>query len=226
VERLTVPLAIARPGKIIAVGLNYLSHCEEAGLEAPKTPMLFAHWPSALIGPGDPILLPGPAIDDRIDYEGELGVVVNETCKWVPVDAALEVVRGYCCVNDVSARSLQRDDSGGQHTVGKCVDTFDPVGAMTPASDIPDPQSLRIRTIVNNETLQDAYTSDMIFSVAEIIAYVSRTVTLDPGDLIITGSPAGVGNLREPKRFLRDGDLVTVAIDKLKPLTNPVRAVA
>ena len=221
-----MPLAIDRPGKVIAVGLNYLSHCEEAGLEVPETPMLFAHWPSALIGPGDAIILPGPAIDDMIDYEGELGVVIAETCRKVPVGAALDVVRGYCCFNDVSARSLQRNDSGGQHTVGKCVDTFDAVGAMMTSSAIPDPQSLRIRTIVNGETLQDGHTSDMIFSVAEIIAYASRTVTLEPGDLIITGTPAGVGNLREPQVFLKDGDEVTVAIDKLEPLTNPVRATA
>jgi 2,4-didehydro-3-deoxy-L-rhamnonate hydrolase len=219
-----MPLTIERPGKIIAVGLNYLSHCAEAGLEVPGTPMLFAHWPSALIGSGDAIVLPDPEIDDVIDYEGELGVIIDRRCKGVPVAEALQVVRGYCCCNDVSARSLQRTDSGGQHTLGKCVDTFDAVGAMTPATEIPDPQSLRLRTIVNGETLQDGHTSDMIFSVAEVIAYVSRTVTLEPGDLIITGTPGGVGNLRDPRVVLRDGDEVTVTIDGLEPLTNPVRA--
>lgn len=221
-----MPLPIDRPINVIAVGLNYLSHCEEAGLEVPATPMLFAHWPSAMIGSGDPIVLPGSDIDDAIDYEGELAVVIGQRCKLVPAERALEVVRGYCCFNDVSARSLQRSDSGGQHTLGKCVDTFDAVGAMTPAAEIPDPQTLRIRTIVNGETVQDGDTSDMIFTVAEIIAFVSRTVTLEPGDLIITGTPAGVGNLREPQVFLKDGDEVTVAIDKLEALTNPVRAPA
>lgn len=219
-----MPLQIDVPGKVIAVGLNYESHCNEANVPIPATPTVFAHWPSALIGPGDPIMLPDPSIDDVIDYEGELAVIIGEQCKGISVPEALEVVRGYAAFNDVSARSLQRGDSAQQMTMGKCVDTFDPVGAMTPRSGVPDPQALRLRTIVNGEVVQDSSTAEMLFTVAEVIAYVSRTVTLAPGDLLVTGTPGGVGVLRKPRLLLRDGDEVTIDIEGLEPLSNPVRA--
>lgn len=219
-----MPLLIDRPGKVVAVGLNYLDHARETNQEPPATPMLFAHWPSALIGPGDAIVLPPPDIDDRIDFEAELGVVIGERVRNASVGSALDAVAGYCCANDVSARKLQRYDSGGQHTMGKCLDTFDPIGALTPASEVPDPQKLRIRSILNGTVMQDSNTADMIFSVAEIIAYLTRTVTLEPGDLIITGSPAGVGVFRKPKVLLQPGDEIVIDIEGLAPLGNPVVA--
>ncbi len=219
-----MPITIDIPGKIIAVGLNYVDHAKEARAPIPREPMIFAHWPNALIGPGDPIRLPDPGIDWRIDYEGELAVVIGREGKNVDAADALDYVRGYCCFNDVSARGLYDPDSGGQLTLTKSLDTFDPVGEMTAAEAIADPQALRIRTILNGEVMQDGSTGDMIFSVAQLIAYLSRTVTLCPGDLLATGTPAGVGVVRDPPVFLTDGDEVTVEIEGLVPLTNPVRA--
>src|SRR5918912_3950149 len=157
-----MPIPIDRPGKIICVGLNYKDHAAETGAELPERPLLFAKWPNVLIGPGDPIVLPG-AIDEKIDYEAELGVVIGQRVKNVSRENALEAVRGYCCFNDVSARTIQRGD--GQWSRGKSPDTFGPVGPLTPASEIPDPQRLAIRAILNGETMQDSNTSEMIFPV-------------------------------------------------------------
>jgi 2-keto-4-pentenoate hydratase/2-oxohepta-3-ene-1,7-dioic acid hydratase in catechol pathway len=215
-----VQLSIERPGKIICVGLNYRDHAEETGAELPKAPLLFAKWANTLIGHGDPILL--PAESKEVDYEAELGVVIGTAGRLISEADALEHVRGYICVNDVSARDLQFAD--GQWTRGKSPDTFCPVGPrLVPREEIDDPQALAIRCILNGETMQDSSTANMIFSVAEIIAYVSRTVTLEPGDLIATGTPAGVGVFREPKVLLKDGDEVTVEIEGLGALTNPVK---
>jgi 2-keto-4-pentenoate hydratase/2-oxohepta-3-ene-1,7-dioic acid hydratase in catechol pathway len=214
-----VGLSIERPGKIICVGLNYRDHAEETGAELPKAPLLFAKWANTLIGPGDPIVIP-PEVHEA-DYEAELGVVIGRTTSRVSEAEALDAVRGYICVNDVSARDLQFGD--GQWTRGKSVDTFCPVGPkLVPREEVDDPQALGIRCLVNGEALQDSTTANMIFSVAEIIAYVSRTITLEPGDLIATGTPAGVGIARDPKVLLDDGDEVTIEIDGLGRLTNPV----
>jgi 2-keto-4-pentenoate hydratase/2-oxohepta-3-ene-1,7-dioic acid hydratase in catechol pathway len=214
-----VPLSIGRPGKIVCVGLNYLDHAQEGGMELPKAPLLFAKWPNSLIGDGEPIVLPPEATE--VDYEAELGVVIGTKAKRVSEADALEYVEGYICVNDVSARDLQFGD--GQWTRGKSVDTFCPVGPrLVPREEIADPQQLGIRCIVNGEALQDSSTAQMIFSVAEIIAYVTRVITLDPGDLIATGTPAGVGVFRDPKVLLKDGDEVSVEIDGVGTLTNPV----
>ena len=213
-------LTIERPGKIICVGLNYRRHAEEQGAAVPKQPMLFAKWTTALTGPGDPILL--PPISPSVDYEAELGVVIGSRAKGVQVEHALETVRGYLCANDVSARDLQRAD--GQFTRAKSLDTFGPVGELVPAAEIPDPQALRIRCLVNGDVRQDSTTADMIFSVAEVIAFVSEAITLEPGDLILTGTPEGVGLFRDPPVFLADGDEVKVEIEGLPALTNPVRA--
>ena len=213
-------LTIERPGKIVCVGLNYRGHAEEQGAQVPERPILFAKWPTALTGPGDPIVL--PTISSSIDYEGELGVVIGSRAKGVRVGQALEAVRGYLCANDVSARDLQRADR--QFTRAKSIDTFCPVGELVPAAEIPDPQALRIRCLVNGEVRQDSTTADMIFSVAELIAFVSEAITLEPGDLLLTGTPEGVGLFRDPPVFLADGDEVTVEIDRLPSLTNPVRA--
>lgn len=211
----------ARPGKIVAAGMNYRDHAAEAGLQVPERPVLFAIWPSSVIGPGEAIVI--PAASSEIDYEAELGVVIGERARDVPVERALDVVAGYTCYNDVSARDLQFAD--GQWTRAKSFDTFSPVGPrVAPASEIPDPQALGIRCLVNGETLQDSTTAEMVFSVAELIAFASRAITLEPGDLLVTGTPAGVGFTREPPVFLRPGDEVTVEIDGIGALTNPVRS--
>jgi 2-keto-4-pentenoate hydratase/2-oxohepta-3-ene-1,7-dioic acid hydratase in catechol pathway len=215
-----VPLSITRPGKIVCVGLNYHDHAEEGGQDLPKAPLLFAKWPNTLIGDGEPIVLPGEST--QVDYEAELGVVIGTTAKHVSERDALSAVAGYICVNDVSARDLQFGD--GQWTRGKSPDTFCPVGPrLVPRDEIEDPQALAIRCIVNGATLQDSSTSQMIFSVAEIIAYVTRVITLEPGDLIATGTPAGVGVFRDPQVLLQDGDEVSVEIEGLGTLTNPVQ---
>jgi 2-keto-4-pentenoate hydratase/2-oxohepta-3-ene-1,7-dioic acid hydratase in catechol pathway len=215
-----VPLSITRPGKIVCVGLNYHDHAEEGGQDLPKAPLLFAKWPNTLIGDGEPIVLPEES--SQVDYEAELGVVIAATAKHVSERDALDVVEGYICVNDVSARDLQFGD--GQWTRGKSPDTFCPVGPrLVPREEIADPQALAIRCVLNGQTMQDSSTSQMIFSVAEIIAYVTRVITLEPGDLIATGTPAGVGVFRDPKVLLQDGDEVSVEIEGLGTLTNPVQ---
>ncbi len=212
-------LPIDSPTKIICVGLNYRDHAEEQGSDLPTAPLLFAKWSNALIGPGEPIVLPPES--SQVDYEAELGVVIGRTGRRVAERDALDHVRGYVCVNDVSARDLQFAD--GQWTRGKSPDTFCPVGPrLVPREEVEDPQSLAIRCLVNGEVLQDSTTANMVFSVAEIIAYVTRTVTLVPGDLIATGTPAGVGVFRDPQVLLQDGDEVTVEVEGLGQLTNPV----
>ena len=215
------PLPIARPGKVIAVGLNYRDHAAETGQELPTSPMLFAKWQTCLIGPGEPIVL--PTFSEKVDFEAELGVVIGRQGYRVGVDDALGIVAGYICANDVSARDLQRLDK--QYTRAKSLDTFGPVGPrLVPAAEIPDPQRLRIRSILNGEVMQDSSTSDMVFSVRELIAFITAGITLEPGDLIVTGTPAGVGLARDPQVFLRPGDTITVAVDGLGELTNPVVA--
>jgi len=214
-------LPIDRPGKIVCVGLNYRDHAEEQGAEIPGAPLLFAKWPNALIGPGEPIVI--PRLSTQVDYEAELGVLIGERVRGVSEENALESVRGYICLNDVSARDLQFSD--GQWTRGKSADTFCPVGPrLVPAAEVPDPQALGIRCVLNGEVMQDSTTANMIFTVAEIIAYTSATMTLEPGDLIATGTPAGVGVFRDPPVLLKDGDEVTIEIDELGALTNPVQA--
>jgi 2-keto-4-pentenoate hydratase/2-oxohepta-3-ene-1,7-dioic acid hydratase in catechol pathway len=211
---------IERPGKIVCVGLNYRDHAEEQGAELPEAPLLFAKWPSSVIGPGEAIVI--PPIVTKTDYEAELGVVIGERVKGVSKENAFEAVRGYVCANDVSARDLQFGD--GQWTRGKSPDTYCPVGPMTPRDEVDDPHALGIRAVVSGEMLQDSTTANLIFGVDEVIAYASQTTTLEPGDLILTGTPAGVGVFRDPQRLLEPGDEVTIEIDGLEPLTNPVIA--
>jgi 2-keto-4-pentenoate hydratase/2-oxohepta-3-ene-1,7-dioic acid hydratase in catechol pathway len=218
-----MPIPIDLPGKIICVGLNCRDHIAEAKLEVPETPVLFGKWTKTLIGPGEPIVLPGP-VDERIDYEAELGVIIGSRVKGVSRENALEAVRGYVCFNDVSARGMQRGD--GQWTRGKSVDTFGPVGPMTPASEISDPQNLDISLTVNGEVRQQSNTSKMVFGVADLIAFITQSITLEPGDLIATGTPGGVGSARKPPIFLQAGDEVTVTVEGVGSLTNPVRAAA
>lgn len=213
-------IPIERPGKIVCVGLNYRDHAEEQGVELPAAPLFFAKYPSSLIGPGDPIVI--PPVVTKCDYEAELGVVIGTTVKGVAKENALEAVAGYLVANDVSARDLQFAD--GQWTRGKSPDTFCPVGPLVPAADVPDPHALGIRAIVNGETLQDSTTANLIFRIDEIISYASQTSTLEAGDLILTGTPAGVGVFRDPQRLLAPGDEVTIEIDGLGSITNPVVA--
>jgi len=214
-------LPIDRPGKIICVGLNYRDHAEEQGTALPEAPLLFAKWQNTLIGPGDPIVI--PPVVTKCDYEAELGVVIGAQVRDVSAENALEAVAGYVCVNDVSARDLQFAD--GQWTRGKSPDTFCPVGpALVSRDDIPDPQTLPIRAILNGATVQESTTANMIFGVADVIAYVTRTITLEPGDLIATGTPAGVGAFRDPPLFMKPGDEITIEIDGIGSLTNPVVA--
>ncbi len=211
---------IDRPGKIICVGLNYRDHAEEQGVELPKVPLFFAKYTTALIGPGDAIVI--PPVVTQCDYEAELGVVIGASVRNVSKENALEAVRGYLCANDVSARDLQFAD--GQWTRGKSPDTFCPVGPLVPAAEIRDPHDLRIRAIVSGEVLQDSTTANLIFGIDEIISHASLTSTLEPGDLILTGTPAGVGVFRNPKRLLQPGDEVTIEIERVGELTNPVVA--
>jgi len=211
---------IDRPGKIICVGLNYRDHAEEQGVDLPPAPLFFAKYTTALIGPGDTIGI--PPTGTQCEYEAELGVVIGARVRNVSKENALEAVRGYLCANDVSARDLQFAD--GQWTRGKSPDTFCPVGPLVPVAEIPNPHDLRIRAIVSGEVLQDSTTANLIFGIDEIISHASLTSTLEPGDLILTGTPAGVGVFRDPKRLLRSGDEVTIEIERIGELTNPVVA--
>ena len=218
-DRLTSPIL---PGKIICVGLNYRDHAAESQLDLPEFPALFTKLPSAVIGPGDTIVL--PALSSEIDYEAELGVVIGQPTRNVSPKEALGHVFGYTCVNDVSARDLQSREGFGW-VRGKSPDTFCPVGPVVVTADtITDPQALAIDCRVNGETVQASNTAEMIFSVAELIAFIASAVTLLPGDLICTGTPSGVGVARRPQRWLSPGDTVEVEISGIGCLRNPVAA--
>ena len=208
---------------IYAIGLNYRAHAEETGLEIPKYPMVFMKAPTAAQNPGDPIVLPRYLRSDKVDYEAELGVVIGRPCKNVKPDEALSYVLGYVCANDVSARDWQKEKGGGQFCRGKTFDTFCPVGpCLATADEIPDPSKLTIRSFVNEEKMQESGTDDMIFDVPTLISFLSGSTTLLPGTLILTGTPSGVGEARDPQRYLVPGDEVTVEIDGVGILTNPV----
>jgi 2-keto-4-pentenoate hydratase/2-oxohepta-3-ene-1,7-dioic acid hydratase in catechol pathway len=210
---------VRRHAKIICVGRNYADHAAEDGAEVPTAPLIFAKLPNSLVGPGDPIVV--PPISDQVDYEAELGVVIGASARGVSAENARDHVLGFTCVNDVSARDLQLGDQ--QWTRGKSLDTFCPVGPwiVTP-DEIPDPHSLNIRCVVNGEVMQDASTGDMVFDVDSLISFISQGITLEPGDLIATGTPGGVGFLRQPPRYLTPGDVVRVEIDRIGHLENPV----
>jgi 2-keto-4-pentenoate hydratase/2-oxohepta-3-ene-1,7-dioic acid hydratase in catechol pathway len=215
-------LPIDPPGKIVCIGLNYADHVAETGRPAPEEPVLFAKWSNTLIGPGDPIVM--PTVTDQVDYEAELGVVIGARVRNVSKENALEAVRGYICVNDVSARDIQWNN-GGQFCRGKSPDSFCPVGPkLVPASEISDPQALAIRTILNGEVVQDGTTADMVFKVDELIEFITRTMTLEPGDLIATGTPSGVGAFKQPPVWMKPGDEITVEIERVGRLTNPIVA--
>jgi len=213
---------VPRPGKIVAVGLNYRDHSIEAGAkELPKTPIIFAKFPTSISGPGDSIVLPHG--DSQVDYEAELAVVIGKKTKAISAAEALQNVAGYMPLNDVSARTWQFADK--QWVRGKSCDTFCPTGPyLTTRDEISDPQSLSISARVNGTTLQDSNTSRMIFGVAALIEFISASITLEPGDIIATGTPEGVGVFRTPPIFLKPGDIVEIEIEKLGLLRNPVVA--
>jgi 5-carboxymethyl-2-hydroxymuconate isomerase len=212
---------LPRPGKIIAIGRNYREHATEEGVDPPPAPLMFAKWPSAVVGPSAEIRW-DPALTTQVDYEAELAVVIGRRARRVELADALDHVFGYTCLNDISARDLQFGD--GQWTRGKSLDTFCPMGpAIVTPDEIGDPQELAIRCSVGDDVLQDARTSAMYFGIAEIISYCSRSFTLEPGDVIATGTPGGVGAFRDPPRFLGDGDRVVVEIEQVGRLENVCR---
>ncbi len=216
---LTAPL---HPGKIIAIGLNYLDHIHESNLPQPTQPLVFAKFPSSVTGPGDPIVVDA-ALTVFVDWEVELGVVVGRRTRDIAVDAALDYVFGYTVCNDVSARDVQFSES--QWTRGKSFDTFCPVGpVVVTADEIPDPQALALRTRVNGELMQDSSTAQMLFGVAELLAFCSRNFTLEPGDLLLTGTPWGCGYFMDPLRALQVGDLVECEVERIGVLRNVVSA--
>jgi 2-keto-4-pentenoate hydratase/2-oxohepta-3-ene-1,7-dioic acid hydratase in catechol pathway len=211
-----------QPGKIVAIGLNYRDHAREAGLEPPSQPLVFAKFPSAVIGPDEPIVI-DPELTSRVDWEVELAVIIGERVRNVSVSEALGYVFGYTVANDVSARDVQFSD--GQWVRGKSFDTFCPLGPVVVTPDeLPDPQDLALRTRVNGETLQDSSTGEMIFGVAELLASCSRSFTLEPGDVVLTGTPWGCGEFMEPRRCLHPGDVVEVEVEGIGVLRNPVVA--
>lgn len=209
------------PDKIICLGLNYREHAAEANMEIPEVPVLFAKFRNSLVGPYGDIVL--PRVSEKIDYEAELAVIVGRVAKDVSEDEALDYVAGYACFNDVSARDVQARTS--QWTAGKAIDTFAPMGpGLVPAAEIPDVQQLMVSARVNGEVLQDESTAEMIFTVADTIAFISSLMTLVPGDIIATGTPSGVGFKRTPPIYLRAGDTVEIEIEKIGTIRNNVVA--
>jgi acylpyruvate hydrolase len=207
------------PDKILCLGVNYREHAAEAQQELPAVPMFFAKFRNSLIGPTSPILL--PRVSTQIDYEGELAVIIGTRCKDVTEQEALQYVAGYSIMHDVSARDLQMQTS--QWTAGKALDTFAPMGpGIVLASSIPDPQTLTLTTRLNEQVVQHDSTANMIFSVATAIAFLSSLMTLEPGDIIATGTPSGVGFKRTPPLFLQEGDVVEIEIERIGRIRNPV----
>lgn len=220
VAKLLAPL---EPSSILCIGLNYRHHAEESGAKIPEYPILFCKGPNTLQNPGAPIQIPTALASETVDYEGELAVVIGKRCKNVKRAEALQYVLGYTCANDVSARDWQLKKRGGQWCRGKTFDTFCPLGpCLVTPGEIPNPNALRLRTLVNGEVVQDWNTSDMIFDVPTLIEFLSGSTTLLPGTVILTGTPHGVGQAAKPPRWLKPCDTVTVEIEKIGQLTNPV----
>lgn len=224
VKKLLAPVA---PVAFLCIGLNYRQHAAETNAKIPEFPVLFMKSPGALQHPGEPILLPTHLRSAQVDYECELAVVIGTRCKNVSKTNALDCVLGYTCANDVSARDWQRQYGGSQWCRGKTFDTFAPLGpCLVTRDDIPNPGNLRLRTIVNDMVMQDCTTSDMIFDVPTLIEFLSGSTTLLPGTVILTGTPPGVGLAHKPPVWLKPGDTVTVEIEPIGQLTNPVRSEA
>ena len=214
-------LPAVNPTKILAIGRNYADHAAEGGADLPKAPLLFNKLPNTLNAHNAPIVL--PSISEKVDYEAELAVVIGQTAKRVSEAAALDHIFGYSLIDDVSARDLQFGD--GQWTRGKSLDTFAPLGPfITTRDEIADVQALKIEGVLNGQVMQSSNTSKMIFKVAYLVSYLSQGITLEPGDVIATGTPDGVGIHRKPPVLLKDGDVFEVKIEKLGTLRNPVVA--
>jgi acylpyruvate hydrolase len=219
--QVTLKAPLMRPGKIICIGQNYLEHAVESNATRPPYPIIFAKFANAVIGPGEPIVI--PAAVQKPDYEGELAVVIGRRARNVPEASALDYVGGYTVLNDVSARDWQNRTS--QWVLGKTPDTFCPIGpALVTADELPDPQIIHLRTVIGDEVLQSGYTGDMIFSVAHLIADMTAVMTLEPGDVIATGTPAGIGAARTPPRWLKPGEVIRVEIECVGVLENPIVA--
>lgn len=212
------------PPNILALGLNYRRHADETGMAYPTTPVVFMKAATSIVGPGDPILLPlaGP---DQVDFEGELAIVMGKRVKNIsPVDA-MTAILGYTCANDVSARDWQIEKQMKQWVRGKSFDTFCPLGpCLVTRDEIPEPNNLMLRTTLNGRVMQDSNTSDMIFDIATIVSDLSRSMTLLPGTVILTGTPEGVGFTRRPPTFLRKNDWITIEIEGIGELTNPIKS--
>jgi 2-keto-4-pentenoate hydratase/2-oxohepta-3-ene-1,7-dioic acid hydratase in catechol pathway len=212
---------VPAPPKILCVGRNYAEHAREGGGEPPTIPIYFGRFPHSLLGPGEPYVL--PAVSEQVDYEGELAAVIGRRGRDIPESRALEYVAGYTVFNDISIRDFQRRTT--QWMIGKNFDRSGPLGpALVTRDEVPDPQSLTLTVDVSGERLQEAGTNTMIFPVAFLIADVSRALTLEPGDVIATGTPSGVGFARKPPRWLRAGDTVRISITKVGVLETPVVA--
>jgi 2-keto-4-pentenoate hydratase/2-oxohepta-3-ene-1,7-dioic acid hydratase in catechol pathway len=209
------------PNKLIGIGLNYRSHAEESQLDIPNVPVIFAKFSSSLVGAGAEIVIPRE--ETRPDYEGELAVVIGQGVYRADKDEARAAVGGIAAINDVSGRRAQLETPLRQFTLGKSFDTFSPLGPCIASADGVDLADIDLRTTVSGEVMQEANTCDLIFSVVELIEYISAGVTLEPGDVIATGTPSGVGDSRSPKRYLREGDTVEIYIEGVGTLSNPVR---
>jgi len=212
---------VPRPGKIVCVGLNYRDHAEESGLAVPKVPVIFSKFPTCVIAPGEPVVI--PTTSERVDYEAELAIVIGRRAKHVSAERAYDYVFGYTAFNDVTARDFQFGD--GQWQRGKSCDTFAPMGPTIVTTDeIPDPHTLRITMKVNGNVMQDSNTNQLIFSIPRLIEFITQSITLEPGDVIPTGTPAGVGFARKPPVFLKPGDTMDVDIERIGGLGSPVVA--
>jgi len=212
---------VPRPGKIVCVGLNYRDHAEESGLAVPKVPVIFSKFSTCVIAPGEPVVI--PTTSERVDYEAELAIVIGRRAKHVSASRAYEYVLGYTAFNDVTARDFQFGD--GQWQRGKSCDTFAPMGQTIVTTDeIPDPHTLRITLELNGTVMQESNTDQLIFRVPEMIEFISASITLEPGDVVATGTPAGVGFARKPPVFLKPGDKMEVDIERIGRLGNPIVA--
>lgn len=219
-HEVNVQAPVRRPGKIIAVGLNYLDHCQEQNLTPPERPTLFTKFTTSTIAPGEAIRWDA-ALTQQVDYEAELAVIIGQTARRVPAATAYDYVFGYTCLDDVTARDLQKGD--GQWVRGKSLDSFCPWGPVVVTTDeLPDPHGLPIRTWVNGELRQNSNTNQLIHTVPALIAFCSAAFTLEPGDVITTGTPGGVGLYRNPPAFLQPGDQVVVEIEMIGRLENPI----
>ncbi len=220
----TIALPPLRPGKIVAIGLNYMDHVRESGQQPPSVPLVFAKFPSSLAAAGQTIVI-DPEVTERVDWEVELAVVIGAGGRYIAAEDARSSVFGYTVANDLSARDLQFSD--GQWVRAKSLDGFCPLGPeIVTGDEVPDPQSLDLRTLVNGEVMQDSSTAEMVFGVWELIAFCSRSFTLEPGDVILTGTPWGCGEFMTPRRSLQDGDVVSVSVDPLGTLTNTIKVQA